>query len=245
MNDNAKTGKIYLVPSGLGSENLDIYLTPEIRRIIHDVDIFIVENIRSAVKFLQKAGINKRGEEMDFCLISGERSKNRRSGLAGCMDEVRAGKTAAIISEAGSPCVADPGAIAVALAHRNGIRVIPLAGASSIVLALMASGLNGQTFTFRGYLPKNNPERRTELTQIQNEILSYKRTQIFIEAPHRNTQLLQEIVKVIREDIHLCVAEDLTLSTERIRTLLIRDWKSEDLTLKKSPVVFLLGRASY
>jgi 16S rRNA (cytidine1402-2'-O)-methyltransferase len=150
------------------------------------------------------------------------------------------GEDSGIISEAGTPCVADPGSMVVRLAHESGIRVVPLVGPSSILLALMASGFNGQQFVFHGYLPIEKPARARRLREIEQEIVKKDQTQVFIETPYRNLQLLQAITETCRESTLLCLAISLTTPEELIITLPIREWKKKKPDLNKKPTVFLL-----
>jgi 16S rRNA (cytidine1402-2'-O)-methyltransferase len=148
-----------------------------------------------------------------------------------------------LLSEAGLPCIADPGNIVVRLAHRKGIRVIPLTGPSSIMLALMASGLNGQNFVFHGYLPVKPDERAKALRDLENAVSKGNQTQIFIETPYRNLQMLESIVKTCHPSLTLCIAADLTLETEWIRSMPLNEWKRQKPELHKRPAVFLIGNS--
>ncbi len=152
------------------------------------------------------------------------------------------GHSMGILSEAGVPAVADPGAGLVSLAHRHGIRVIPLVGPSSILLALMASGMNGQAFHFHGYLPIKSPQRSSRIRQIEREALEKGETQIFMETPYRNMSLLDDLLKNCREDTLLCVAADISLEAEFIRTKTIKEWRNNRPALNKRPAVFLLNK---
>ena len=153
------------------------------------------------------------------------------------------GKNAGLISEAGCPSIADPGAEVIQFAHRNNIRVVPLVGPSSILLALISSGLNGQNFAFNGYLPKKEPDRIKALKQLETLVWQKNQTQIFIETPYRNDSILRDILTTCREDTLLCIASDITLPSEKIKTQSMRDWKKSKQTFNDYPAVFLLGKA--
>lgn len=204
------------------------------------LDYFIVENTRTARRFLSKAGVSRRIEELEF------RELNEHTVAGAAVEELIAplleGRSAGVISEAGVPAVADPGALVVEAAHRKGIRVVPLVGPSSIILAVMASGLNGQSFAFNGYLPVKPPERQRAIRHFERRAVQERQSQLFIEAPYRNTKLLRELLQCLQSETRLTVAMDLTAPTEWIRTMRVAEWRKASLPdLQRRPAIFLIG----
>jgi 16S rRNA (cytidine1402-2'-O)-methyltransferase len=236
---NASKGILYLIPSLLGDAPIENSLPSYNIEIIRSLDEFIVEDIRSARRFLIKAEIDKSIDSLTFHLCN-EHSKNTETGFI--MQGLMNGKNAGLISEAGCPSIADPGAEIIQFAHRNGIRVVPLVGPSSILLALISSGLNGQNFAFNGYLPKKEPDRVKALKQLEALVWQKNQTQIFIETPYRNDSILKDILNTCRDETLLCVASDITLQTEIIKTQSIRNWKTFKQSFNDHPAVFLLGK---
>lgn len=230
-------GKLYLIPSSLGNYDLHLTLPAQVFEVINTVDYYVVENIKSAAAFLKQAGIKKKLQELDFKVLNVDTDHN---ALYDYLDPVLEGHDMGIISEAGCPCIADPGAKIVSIAHDKNIKVIPLAGPSSIILSLMASGLNGQVFTFHGYLPIDRKERKEKLLMIEKEALK-NLTQVFIEAPHRNDRLFNDILETCAPELKLCVAADLTLQEESIHTKSIKEWRLSRPVIGKKPAIFLLG----
>jgi 16S rRNA (cytidine1402-2'-O)-methyltransferase len=233
-------GNLYLIPTPLGETGFDAGMPAFNLHILLGIDTFIVEELRTARRFLRKAGYTKDFEEVTFHLLNEHTPDHEASGM---LESSSAGKHVGLLSEAGLPCIADPGNIVVRLAHRKGIRVIPLIGPSSIMLALMASGLNGQNFVFHGYLPVKPDERTKVLRELEHAASKGNQTQIFIETPYRNLQMLESIVKVCHPSLTLCIAADLTLETEWIRSLTLNEWKKQKPELHKRPAVFLLGNS--
>ena len=231
-------GNLYLIPTPLGETGLEAGLPAYNMQILQNIDTFIVEELRTARRFLRKAGYDKDFETVTFYLLNEHTPDDEVTGM---LEKSLSGKHIGLLSEAGLPCIADPGNIAVRLAHRKGIRVIPLTGPSSIMLALMASGLNGQNFVFHGYLPVKPDERAKALRELENGASRNKQTQIFIETPYRNLQMLESIVKTCHPSLILCIAANLTLPTEWIRSMAISEWKRQKPELHKRPAVFLLG----
>jgi 16S rRNA (cytidine1402-2'-O)-methyltransferase len=231
-------GKLYLIPVSLGNNDLKQTLPQSVFDIVNNIDNYIVENMKSAASFLKAAGIKKPLKELSFNLLNVNTDEN---DTADYLNPAENGQNIGLLSEAGAPCVADPGSQIVAMAHQRGIRVVPLTGPSSVILALMASGLNGQNFSFNGYLPIDRKERKEKLKELERDIKSQNRTQIFIEAPHRNDRLLEEILSVCSENLNLCVAKNITLQDEFIMTQTILNWRKEKIILGKNPVIFLLG----
>ena len=232
-------GKLYLVPNSLGNDDLTGVIPKQVFDIVNKIDHYIVENIRTAAKFLKLAGINKPLKELTFYVLN---TNSKDSDITSYLDEAEGGKDIGLISEAGLPCIADPGSVIVKMAHEKGIQVIPLTGPSSILLALMASGVNGQNFAFQGYLPIDKKERRRKLKELERKVKSDNQSQIFIEAPHRNDRLLEEFLENISGELILSISKNLTMDTELIASKTIEEWKQKKITLGKEPVIFILGK---
>ena len=229
-------GIIYLLPSSLGDPSPDV-LPGYACQTAYSISFFIVENEKSARRFLRSIGYKRNFEEGMMLLMHRDENFLPTKELT---DYLLSGKNVGVIAEAGSPGIADPGAAVVSWAHRNNIRVVPLVGPSSIFLALMASGLNGQQFVFHGYLPVKPTERRKHLKQLEEESRRKNETQIFIETPYRNDSLLKDILNVCKPTSRLCIASDITLLTEKIFTQAVSAWRKNIPDLKKKPTIFLL-----
>lgn len=234
-----KRGALYLIPSGLG--NIDpIPLTPPLaREAVETIELFLVEQPKTAAQFLSRLGLGDRLQRLTFVTLD---DRTEDTTIQEVLDQAVHGRNIGVISEAGCPGIADPGAQAVRLAHQRDIRVVPLVGPSSITLALMASGLNGQSFVFHGYLPQDRAYRIERIRRIEHDSGTSRSTQIFIEAPHRNDHLLGDLLHHCKEDTLLCVAVDLTLPSEAIRTFTIGEWRKQGTVIGKRPAVFLLQR---
>ncbi len=232
-------GKLYLLPSPLGASSPTEQLPPVIGEVASALSLFLVEHPRSARRTLISLGQKERLESIEFMTLSKKTPAHKKTEM---ISRITEGLSAGILSEAGAPGIADPGSEIVQFAHQKGIEVIPLPGPSAFILALMASGLNGQRFTFNGYLPVQGPERRKEVGRLENNAKDGT-TQIFMETPYRNTGLLTDILDVCAPQRLLCIATDISLSTESIRTAPISQWKKEFPKLHKRPTVFLLGTA--
>ncbi len=232
-------GNLYLIPTPLGDSGFEAGLPSANHLILERINTFVVEELRTARRFLRKAGYTRDFEAVNFHLLN---EHTPDSEAAGMLETALTGMHIGLLSEAGLPCVADPGNIVVRLAHQKGIRVIPLTGPSSIMLALMASGLNGQNFAFHGYLPVKPDDRARALRDLEQATAKGSQTQIFIETPYRNLQMLESIVKTCHPSLMLCIAVDLTLVTEWIRCSTIEQWKKQNPEIHKKPAVFLLGR---
>ncbi len=233
-----KKGKLYLLPSVLGESSAPSAVIPESTLfIIKNLNVFIVEELRTARRFLKKIDKNIDINSKEF-LVFNEHSikENISQYIAPMMQNQHAG----ILSEAGLPCIADPGSEIVAEAHRQNIEVVPLTGPSSIILALIASGFNGQHFAFHGYLPVDNALRAKKLRQLEMDAMKNKQTQIFIETPYRNLQIIQAITETCHSETMLCVATDLTLSSQKIWSKPVSFWKKHTFDIHKRPAVFLL-----
>ncbi len=232
-------GKLYLIPNTLGSDDLGRVIPPYIKEVINTIDHYIVENIQTAAKFLKLAGINKPLRELTFYVLN---SKSKESDITTYLDATDEGNDTGLISEAGLPCIADPGSVIVKMAHQKGIQVVPLSGPSSILLALMASGVSGQNFAFIGYLPIDKNARAKKIKGLGSKIKQEGQTQIFIEAPHRNDKLLADILSNSPGDIILSISKNLTMETEEIITGTIEELRSKNITLGKEPVIFVMGK---
>lgn len=230
-------GTLYLIPSPLGDSELPTILPQAVMARIAQLDAFIVEHPKTARHFLKLVGTNTPLQELEMHVLD-EHTKNEE--LETLLEPLLNGRDAGLISEAGCPAVADPGADLVRLAHRKGIRVVPLVGPSSILLALMASGLGGQRFAFHGYLPVEAEEQAKKIAQIEKDSSARGETQIFIETPYRNTKLFAALTRHCRENTLLCIASDITLPSESIATKSIAGWKKAPPQLGKRPTVFLI-----
>lgn len=232
-------GKLYLIPSFLGSENpKDIF--PELNKeIVSKISYFIVEEVRTARRFLKKLVPEININNLHFSILNEHTKTEEINSYLNPCNEYSVG----LISEAGVPCVADPGALVVELAHEKKIEVIPLIGPSSILMALMGSGLNGQNFAFNGYLPIHHSERVKMLKFFEKRSYSENQTQLFIEAPYRNKQLLDDILSSCEPNTKMCIAFDLTLPTQFIKTLTIKEWKIKMPDIHKHPAIFALKKS--
>jgi 16S rRNA (cytidine1402-2'-O)-methyltransferase len=231
-------GKIYLIPSFLGEDNPAI-IPQQVLDVVNNLNVFIVEDARTTRRYLRAIGYKK---NFDTEVTIHEMDKHApKQNCNAFLQEVFAGQDCGIVSEAGNPCIADPGNEVVAYAHSMNIDIMPLVGPSSILLALIASGFNGQSFSFSGYLPIKEPDRSRRIKQL--ETYSANGTQIFMETPFRNQKLLEEVLKVCNNETQLCIACDLTLPTQLIRTKTIQAWKSQLPDIHKRYCIFLLARA--
>ena len=229
-------GTIYLIPNTLGPTSGDKVLPKDVQDTLRGLSYFIVENERTARAFIKNIHPDKNQKELRFEIID---KQTDPLDLPLFLKPVELGEDVGIISEAGVPCVADPGSEIVSIAHRKGLRVVPLVGPSSILLALMASGFNGQQFTFRGYLPFDKPIRK-RVFQAMNKDCKDGITQIFMETPYRNNKLLEELAATLHPETKLCIAVDITLDTEFIATKTIAQWRNEHVDLHKRPTIFLI-----
>lgn len=233
-------GTLYLIPVPLADAAAAKSFTPYLLQTINSITEYIVENEKTARRFLKEAGLKTPQSE----LIMHDYGKHARNAdIATFFTGLTAGRDAGLMSEAGCPGVADPGAEIVAEAHRRGIKVVPLVGPSSILLALMASGFNGQSFTFHGYLPIDKAQRSKRIKELEGYAERFKQTQLFIETPFRNNQLLEEILKSCKPATRLCIACNLTAEDEMVKTQTIAAWKKQPPDLHKKPVIFLIFHA--
>lgn len=234
----SKTGKIFLIPTPIGETDVYDVVPQRNREVIQGLDYFIVENLRSARRFLSKAGIGKPIDSLIFAELNEHTDAGEIENL---LKPIMNGADAGIISEAGVPAVADPGADVVALAHKHNIEIVPLVGPSSIILAVMASGLNGQSFAFNGYLPVKQPERSKAIKFFETRARKENQSQAFIEAPYRNLKLFEDILSACAGDTRLTIAADILQPDQFIKTRKISEWKSQKPDLNKRPAIFILG----
>jgi 16S rRNA (cytidine1402-2'-O)-methyltransferase len=231
------SGKVYLIPNTLGDTATGEVIPAGVIQILHSLTHFIVEDIRNARRFLAKTGYPLKIDDIVFFELN---KRTLSSDVPGFLLPCAEGVDIGIISEAGVPAVADPGALVVESAHRKGIRVVPLTGPSSILMALMASGMNGQNFAFRGYLPVDKGELSTALKDLETRSKREKQTQIFIETPYRNDRLFDEILKICNPSTLLCIAKNLTTKEESVIVKKIEEWRKTETDLDKQPAVFLI-----
>lgn len=228
---------LYLIPTTLAPDTFDSVLSPQIIEVISATDYFFVENLRTARRFISELKLGKVIENLHFYEVDKDTPPEK---ILGYFKEIPTTKSIGVISEAGCPGVADPGAVAVKIAHQLGIKVVPLVGPSSILLGLMASGFSGQSFVFHGYLPIDKKDKIQKIKQL--EINSMKnQTQIFMETPFRNNQLLEDLLNVCQPNTNLCIASNVTAKEEFIQTKKISDWKKQKPDLHKIPTMFLIG----
>lgn len=228
-----------MIPTTLGDTSIERVLPPDLTGLISLVQVFIVENIRTARRFLKKVNPAIVIDDLTFFELNQHTDQKEISRF---LEPNKAGRDIGIISEAGCPGVADPGAEVVKLAHTKNIQVVPLVGPSSILLALMASGMSGQNFAFNGYLPIKNPEKAQQIKMLEKRMQTESQTQIFIEAPYRNLQLLNDLLSVCEPQTMLCVAADITLDTEFILSKPVSYWKTHIPEIQKRPAIFMIGK---
>lgn len=230
-------GTIYLIPNTLGESPIDYNLPNENVRIINEIQHFIVEDIRTARRFLKKVNKEIDIDKLTFFVLD---KHTQAMDVPSFLNPALNGSDMGVLSEAGVPGVADPGADVVAIAHQKNLRVVPLIGPSSILLSLMASGMNGQSFAFNGYLPAGKGENIKVIKQLEDRSIREKQTQIFIETPFRNQKLLQDLLFVLRPSTRLCIAADITLASEFIVTKTVAQWQQKQPDLNKRPTIFLI-----
>ncbi|MFY0684485.1 MAG: SAM-dependent methyltransferase [Balneola sp.] len=229
-------GTLYLIPTTLGKTAQNNAIPEYTLSILRGLESLVVENIQTSVKFLQWVGDTIPEYKIDFYQLN---KNTPDTEIFSFLKPLKNGKDVGLLSEAGAPAVADPGAKLVKMAHQNGIKVVPLVGPSSILLALMASGFNGQSFSFHGYLPIDGNKRKQMLTQLEGESRRHDRTQLFMEAPHRNNEMFKAVLENCTPQTWFSVATDITLETEEIATKPISEWKSgENPDLHKRPTIF-------
>ena len=230
-------GRLYLIPSPLGENDPAEVIPAPVLKSLEGFRTFVVEEVRTARRYLSKAGLRGKIGELEFHELNEHTDEATIEGYLRLFD---GGNDVALISEAGLPAVADPGAQLVALAHRHGIEVVPCVGPSSLMMALMASGLNGQSFAFCGYIPAKTDERRNRLETLEKVSAQLRQTQILIETPYRNDSLFTDILSVCGASTRVCVACNITMPDAYIKTMKVAQWKKEGLVIGKRPCVFLL-----
>lgn len=228
---------LYLLPVTLGDTPVEQVLPAYNKEIILGIKHFIVEDVRSARRFLKKVEASINIDELTFYPLNKHTSPD---DLSGYLRPLQEGHSMGVISEAGCPAVADPGADVVAMAQRKNLKVVPLVGPSSIILSVMGSGFNGQSFAFHGYLPIEAADRIKRLKELEGRIYSENQTQLFIETPYRNNKMMEDIVKTCRPQTKLCIAANITCEGEYIHTKTIREWKGHLPDLTKVPCIFLI-----
>lgn len=229
-------GKLYLIPSPLGDNPVGEVLPQRVLEIACSLKCFVVEELRTARRFLSKYGLKGQIDSLEFHELNEHTSAEDIKALTKLFD----GQDVGLLSEAGLPAVADPGSALVELCHRQGIEVVPLVGPSSLMLALMASGLNGQSFAFCGYIPAKTDARRSALRSLEKRSKAGNESLIIIETPYRNDQLFADMLSTLAPSTRICVAADITLETQFIRTRTAAAWRSEQLTIGKRPCVFII-----
>ncbi|MBS2097705.1 SAM-dependent methyltransferase [Carboxylicivirga linearis] len=230
-------GQLYMIPNTMGESAIEYNLPADVIDIIKSLKYYVVENIRSARRFLKKVDKEIDIDELTFFVLDKHTKPN---DIPSFLRPLHDGKNMGMLSEAGCPGVADPGADIAKLAHENKINVIPLVGPSSILMSVMASGLNGQSFAFHGYLPVKKGEAPKAIKALEDRSRKENQTQLFIEAPYRNMRMLQDIVQTCSPKTRLCIACDITLDTEYIVTKTIAQWKGKLPDINKRPAIFLI-----
>jgi len=230
-------GKLYLIPSTLGDNDPREVLPAPVFEALKEIKTYVVEEVRTARRFLSAAGLKGHIEELTFHTLNEHTTPSEIEAMAALFE---GGEPVGLISEAGLPAVADPGAALVALCHRIGVTVVPFVGPSSLMLALMGSGLDGQSFAFCGYLPAKTDERRAAIRSVEKTSAAKHQTQIFIETPYRNDSLFADLVATLSPSTRVCIAADLTLPTCTILTKTAAQWRKTGLSIGKRPCVFLI-----
>ena len=230
-------GKLYLIPSPLGDNDPAEVIPGPTLELLKRISTYVVEEARTVRRYLSRAGLKGHIEELRMVELNEHSTSEEVEAMLSLFDD---GCDVGLISEAGLPAVADPGAALVELCHRKGIEVVPQVGPSSLMLALMGSGLNGQSFAFRGYLPAKTDERRTAIREVEKLSGSLHQTQIFIETPYRNDSLLADLLQCLNPSTRLCIAADLTLESQTIISKSVGEWKKSGFTVGKRPCVFLI-----
>lgn len=233
-----KKGKLYLIPTPLAENSLDKMVSEEMKSIIKNTNHFVVENIRTARRFISSLKLGMLIEDLHFEVLD---KKTPYKEIEKLCSPLMQGLNVGVLSEAGCPGIADPGSLAVSFAHTHNIEVIPLVGPSSIFMALMASGFNGQSFTFHGYLPIDKQKRAQAIKALEKDASNKKQTQIFMETPFRNNQVLADILRVCLPNTKLCIAKNVTGNDEMIKAKTIKEWRKLKIDLHKAPTIFLIS----
>lgn len=231
---------LFLIPAYLSEESPVEYFAPSIKEYILKTDYFFVENEKTARKVIKFFAPEKKQSELKLFLLD---KYSESSDLKETQKLMKSGQDFGLLSEAGLPCIADPGNLMVKWSHENNIKVIPINGPSSIILALISSGFNGQEFTFHGYLPIDREQKKKQILFLENQVQKSGYSQIFMETPYRNNQLLEDLIKFLNPNTKLCIAANINHPTEEfIKTLKISEWKNKKPELHKIPAVFVLGK---
>ena len=230
-------GKLYLIPSPLGDNDPAEVIPAPTLELLQHIGTFVVEEVRTARRYLSKAGLKGHIAELEFHELNEHTTQAEVDAMSSLFDD---GRDVGLITEAGLPAVADPGAALVALCHRKGIEVVPHVGPSSLMLALMGSGLNGQSFAFNGYLPAKTDERRAAIKSIEKTSQAHRQTQLFIETPYRNDSMFADILQVCQPSTRICIAANITMPDAYIKTKKVSEWRKKNLTIGKRPCVFLM-----
>lgn len=230
-------GKLYLIPTIIAEDTQAGVIPLQVRNVLPGIQHFLAEEIRTARRYLSSLKVYESIEPLHFHVLD---KKTKASELKEFFKPIEEGKNIGVLSESGCPGVADPGALAVHYAHQHEITVVPLVGPSSLLLALMGSGLNGQRFAFHGYLPIDAKDRQQAIRELEKESKQKNQTQLFIETPYRNQTVFNDLVKTLAPATQLCIAYDMTGSAEMIKTKAVSAWKKEKVVLDKLPCVFLL-----
>lgn len=234
---NSSTPALYLLPVTLGDTPIETVLPAYNKEVISEIRHFIVEDVRSARRFLKKVDREMDIDSLTFYPLNKHTSPE---AISGYLEPLLAGHSMGVISEAGCPAVADPGADVVAIAQRRNLKVVPLVGPSSIILSVMASGFNGQSFAFHGYLPIEAAERAKKLKALEQRVYNEHQTQLFIETPYRNQKMVEDILHNCRPQTKLCIAANITCEGEYIKTRSVKEWQGNVPDLSKIPCIFLL-----
>jgi 16S rRNA (cytidine1402-2'-O)-methyltransferase len=233
-------GKLYLIPTTLGEMNPEDVLPHTIKRTIDFINFYVVENEKTARRFIKLVHPEKKQPELNISVLNKHTQDYEYLEM---IQPLLQGQNIGLMSEAGCPGIADPGAVIVKLAHEKGIQVIPLVGPSSILLALMASGMNGQSFAFNGYLPIDKSEKKQSLKSLEKLSFDKNQSQLFIETPYRNNKLMEDLLQTLQPNTLLCVACDITLPSEFIKTLAIKDWKKQKVDLQNRPCIYIIHKS--
>ena len=239
MQEKTALGKLYLIPTTLGETAAELVLPITVKRSVDFIDFYIVENEKVARKSIKNIQPEKKQALLHFFVLN---KHNQNQEYTSFIKPLLEGKNIGLMSDAGCPGVADPGAAIVKLAHQKGIQVVPLVGPSSILLAMMASGMNGQSFAFNGYLPIDKVEKKIALKNFEKLSFEKNQSQLFIETPYRNNKFLDDILQILQPNTQLCIAVDITLPSEFIRTQNISSWKKSKIDLQNRPTIFIIHK---
>lgn len=239
MQEKTALGKLYLIPTTLGETAAELVLPITVKRCVDFIDFYIVENEKVARKSIKNIQPEKKQAALHFFVLNKHDQNQEYTSFIKPLIE---GKNIGLMSDAGCPGVADPGAAIVKLAHQKGIQVVPLVGPSSILLAMMASGMNGQSFAFNGYLPIDKVEKKIALKNFEKLSFEKNQSQLFIETPYRNNKFLDDILQILQPNTQLCIAVDITLPSEFIRTQNISSWKKSKIDLQNRPTIFIIHK---